>query len=112
LSNTKDEKKNRKGLVIGVVSLALAVLAYVPSAAAFVPAIILSILALFGAILAALFRAWRTALITAYTVGATVIASPIFFPLTTNIEKWMVLMGIIGMVFSIFLYTNYTSSRS
>jgi hypothetical protein len=60
--------------------LVLAAVAFIPSAAAFTPAIALSSLALISAIGAALLGAWRTSALVIVLVGATVLVSPAFFP--------------------------------
>jgi DMSO reductase anchor subunit len=62
---------------IAIASLAGAAVAYVPSAAAFTPAILLSFIAAVGAVIAALFGSVRLAVITLLVVAATVLVSPL-----------------------------------
>lgn len=62
---------------IATMSLVAAVMAYVPSAAAFTPAIFLSFLAAAGAISTAAFGCVRRAVITLLVVAATVLISPL-----------------------------------
>lgn len=72
--------KNRVAVWWASASLMLAALAFIPSAAAFTPAIALSFLALISAIGAALLGAWRISALAIVLVGATALVSPVFFP--------------------------------
>ena len=67
----------RLGQLVGKIGLALAVLAYYPSIAAFTPAIMLSVLALPAALVGALCGAYRTAALTVYVMLATLLVSPL-----------------------------------
>jgi hypothetical protein len=62
---------------IGITSLVGAVVAYVPSAAAFTPAILLSFVAAVGAVVTASFGSARLAVVTLLVVAATVLVSPL-----------------------------------
>ena len=62
---------------IAIASLVGAVVAYVPSAAAFTPAILLSFVAAVGAVVTALFGSVRLAVVTLLVVAATVLVSPL-----------------------------------
>jgi hypothetical protein len=62
---------------IAIVSLATAVAAFVPSAAAFTPAILLSFVAAVGAIVTAFLGFVRLAIVTLLVVAATVLVSPL-----------------------------------
>lgn len=67
----------RLGQHVGKIGLALAVLAYFPSIAAFTPAVLLSVIALPAALVGALCGARRTAALTVYAVLATLLVSPL-----------------------------------
>jgi hypothetical protein len=62
---------------IAIASLVGAVVAYVPSAAAFTPAILLSFVAALGAVVTAVLGAVRLAVVTLLVVAATVLISPL-----------------------------------
>jgi hypothetical protein len=62
---------------IAIASLVAAVVAYVPSAAAFTPAILLSFVAAFGAVVTAALGSVRLAVVTLLVVAATVLISPL-----------------------------------
>ena len=62
---------------IAIASLVVAVAAYIPSAAAFTPAILLSFVAAVGAVASAAFGRVRLAIVTLLVVAATVLVSPL-----------------------------------
>ena len=64
---------------VAVASLILAFAAYFPSAAAFMPAVVLSFVAAGGALVTAYFGFVRLAIVTLLVVAATVLISPWFF---------------------------------
>jgi hypothetical protein len=80
--------------VISTASLVLAVVAYYPSAAAFVPAIVLSFVAAVGAVCAAYLGSVRIAVVTLLVVAATVLISPLFFPVFWEPHMVRVMLGL------------------
>jgi hypothetical protein len=102
----------RLGFLVGKISLAIAVLAYFPSVAPFTPAILLSFLAFFGAVIAALSGAYRTAALTAYVVAATFLVSPISRGIERYVNLGYLIVGlaVLGAIIAIALYRQYGAS--
>lgn len=100
------------GFLVGRISLAVAVLAYYPSIAPFTPAILLSLLAFFGAVIAALSGAYRTASLTAYVVVATLLVSPISKWIERYVDLGYLVVGqaILGAVIAVALYRHYKAT--
>jgi hypothetical protein len=100
------------GGYVGVFSLVLALLAYLPSIAPFTPALIGSVIAFFGAILGALSGRRRVALLTFYIVIATFLVSPISLWIEQYIELSRLVIGLIilGFIIALGLYINYRKS--
>ena len=87
----------------------LASLAFIPSAAAFTPAIGLSAIALAAAVWAALLGAWRTSALAIVIIGATVLVSPAFFPREELVRVEHVFVGapLAVVLLGLVLYLNY-----
>jgi len=90
-------------------SFVLAALAFIPSAAAFTPAIGLSLFALTTAVGAASLGAWRTSALVVVLVGATVLVSPVFFPREELVAVEHVIVGapLAIVLLGVVLYLNY-----
>jgi hypothetical protein len=104
-------KRSRTASITGAIGLALALIAYVPSAAAFTPAILLSFIACATSAVAFWFGAWRIVILTVYICAATFIASPIFIDIDDP-ALWMMAMAVIGICLSALLCWNYRSFRT
>jgi hypothetical protein len=94
---------------VAIGSLVVAVIAYVPSAAAFTPAILLSFIAAAGAVVAAFFGSVRLAIVTLLVVVATVLASPLssrWFSVP-RVELLMVLCAAVIATISAILFWDY-----
>jgi hypothetical protein len=94
---------------IAIASLVAAIAAYVPSAAAFTPAILVSCFAAAGAVTTALFGSVRLAIVTLLVVAATVLVSPLssrWFAVS-RIEFVMVLGAAVVVAVSAVLFWDY-----
>lgn len=103
-----------RSILIGRLSLAVAILAYFPSMAPFTPAIVFSMAAFIGAMLAARGGGYRTACLTAYIVIATFLAHPIFGAWLEPAIKFGTLLkleGILGLAMVITLLCHYKFKR-
>jgi hypothetical protein len=105
-------RQSSLGTWVGATSLILASLAYVPSTGPFTPAILLTIVALVGAVVAALLSALRLAVITFFIVCATFIVASRSFDGLVRIEYLMVALAIVAVVFGILLYGQYKSQAT
>jgi hypothetical protein len=100
---------------IAIASLVLAVVAYVPSAAAFTPAILLSFVALIGALATAVLGSVRLAIVTLLVVASTVMVSPLFsrWFVVARVDFLMVLCAaVIAAVSAILLWDHRRRSAS
>lgn len=102
---------NKSGIALGSISLALGLVVFVPSAAAFTPAIFLSIVALVGAVVGAALGAVRTGILTLLVVASTVVVSPLsptepWFS-SLRAEYWMVGMAVSWAIVAERLLVNY-----
>jgi len=100
-------QQSKFGAWIGAISLILASLAYVPSTGPFTPAMLLTFVALGGAIIAALLGALRLAAITFFMVCATFIVASRSFSGLVRVDYLMVALAIVAIVFGIILYGQY-----
>ena len=85
----------------------LASLAYVPSTGPFTPAMLLTFVALGGAIIAALLGALRLAAITFFMVCATFIVASRSFGGLVRVDYLMLVLAIVAVVFGVILYAQY-----
>src|SRR5689334_9515515 len=85
--------RRRTSQSIAIASLLLAVVAYYPSAAAFTPAIVLSLVAAVGALVTACLGFVRLAIVTLLVVADTVLISPWFFPSFAEFGAVPVMLG-------------------
>ncbi|MCH8335645.1 MAG: hypothetical protein IIC61_07100 [Proteobacteria bacterium] len=92
----------------------LAVVAYIPSAAAFTPAILGSLAAAIGALVAARMGARRLAVLSFYFIGATVVISPVFWNIDAFVRSdyLMVVLAAIGLVVAGMLWRNHRRAPS
>ncbi|OMH38926.1 hypothetical protein [Motiliproteus sp. MSK22-1] len=97
------------GVLVSRVSLIVAITAYVLSIAPFTPAIFLSVLAFFGAILGVRSGAYRTATLTVYVVGATFLVSPSFRWAEQYVDLLYLISGlaVFGIALAVALYRRY-----
>ena len=100
-------QQSKFGTWVGAISLILAALAYVPSTGPFTPAILLTFIALGGAIIAASLGALRLAAITFYMVCATFIVASGSFSGLVRVDYLMVALAIVAVVFGLVLYAQY-----
>ncbi|MCK5903429.1 MAG: hypothetical protein KAG28_09825 [Cocleimonas sp.] len=84
----------KTGKVIGIISLTLATLVFLPSLA-FTPALFISLFAFIGALMTALSGHIRVALLTLYTVIATFLVSPLFPALSVEIVFGFIIFWVI-----------------
>lgn len=99
---------------IAIVGLVLAVVAYVPSAAAFTPAILLSFVAAVAAVVTAFLGSVRLAIVTLLVVAATVLVSPFAskWVAISRIEFLMVACAAAIAAVSAGLFLNYRKRRA
>ena len=87
-------------------------LAYVPSTGPFTPAIVLTFVALGGAVIAALLGALRLAAITFFMVCATFIVVSRSFSGLIRVEYLMLVLAVVAVVFTVILYGQYKRQAS
>jgi hypothetical protein len=92
--------RKRFGLYIGGVSLLLAAIAYAPSAAAFTPAIYLSLVAAAGAVVGLCFGAVRVTTLTFAIVFLTFLGSPLASQVFEGFRapRYFLLSSAVGLV--------------
>ena len=95
------------GAWVGAISLILASLAYVPATGPFTPAILLTFIALGGAIITALLGALRLAVIIFFMVCATFIVASRSFGGLVRVDYLMLALAIVAVVFGVILYAQY-----
>lgn len=102
---------NKSGMAISSVSLGIGLIAFVPSAAAFTPAIFLSFVAFAGAMAGAALGAVRIGVLTLLVVASTVVVSPLspterWFS-SVRAEYWMVGMAVSWGIVAALLLAHY-----
>lgn len=100
------------GRTIGISSLLLALLAFLPSIAPFTAALLGSVIAFFGAWIGAFSGGLRVSVLTLYTVLATFLVSPICSGVERYIElgHLVIILISLGVIFAIYLLLNYRKS--
>ena len=100
--------RRRLSSAIAMASLTLSVAAYVPSGAAFTPAVLLSFVAAIGAVVGAFQGFVRLGVVTLLVVAATVLISPIFgWPEFSRIDIVMVASAASIMVVGALLFWDF-----
>jgi hypothetical protein len=113
MHNNRQQRTGRIGLSIAVVSLLVAIAAYVPSAAAFTPAVLLSFLAAIGAIVTVFAGFIRLGVVTLSVVAATVLISPIFgWPEIVRVDLVMVACAAAIVVVAALLFWDFRRRRA
>ena len=99
---------------VATASMILAVVAYYPSAAAFTPAILLSLVAASGALVAAGFGRVRSAISTLAVVVATILVSPVVFPSLAEPRGSRLILGLAvgASVIGIVLFWDFKRRRA
>ncbi len=105
-------KKRRAGEYVGGLSLALVAVAYIPSAAAFTPAILLTFIGFIGGIIAAFLGALRLAVVTLFLAGATFIVSTHSFTGLARVEYLMLAFAVVAIALALFLFRQYQRKSS
>ena len=100
-------KHSNLGKWVGVISLILATLAFVPSVSAFTPAILLTLFAFIGATIAALLGSLRLAVLTFFIVSATFILASQSWRGVVQMEYLVVAFATMALVFGAALYGQY-----
>lgn len=102
---------NKSGITLSSISLGISLIAFVPSFAAFTPAIFLSVFAFVGAVAGAALGAVRTGMLTLLVVASTVVVSPLFptepWFSSVRAEYWMVGMAVSWAIVAALLFVNY-----
>ena len=104
--------KSKIGYCVGGLSLLFAALAYIPSAAAFTPAILLTLVAFVGSVIAAGFGSYRLAAVTLFLVGATFLTASHTFSGIIRVEYLMILLAGVAVILSAILYGQYKRATS
>ena len=94
-----------------IVSLVMAVLAFVLGSAPFTPALALAVIALPVAIGCSFFGVWRLSTITVYWSLAAFLAVPMSRNTGIREEFFLVILGVVGLALSAFLYVSYLRSQ-
>ncbi len=89
----------------------MALIAFVLGSAPFTPALVLAVIALPLAITCAFFGVRRLSAITIYWATAALLAVPISPLLQLEVEVFLSSLGVVGLLFSAFLYYSYTRSK-
>ena len=97
---------------IGFFSLVLTAVAFVPSTAAFTPAILLTFIGFIGATIAAVLGSLRIAAVTFFIVCATLIVTSQSFGGLARVEYLMLVFAAVAIVFGVALYAQYKKSIS
>ena len=103
----KKVQRSKSGARVGATSLILASLAYVPSTGPFTPAMLLTLVALGGAIIAASLGALRLAAVTFFMVCATFILASRSLTGLVRVDYLMVALAIVAVVFGLVLFAQY-----
>ena len=88
------------------IALALSALAFIPSAAAFTPAVLVSGISALVAVVAIRRGFIRRGLLTIYFATCAFLVSPMIFS-NQPVEKYLVALSVVGVVGSIVLYWHY-----
>ena len=105
-------KAGRPAKFVVVASLVMAVTAFVLGSAPFTPALVLALIALPLAIGCSFLGVWRLATITVYWAIAAFLAVPMSRNLGIQEDFSLVILGVVGLVLSAFLYVDYLRSRT
>ena len=105
-------KASRPAKFAVVVSLVMAVIAFVLGSAPFTPALVLATIALPLAIGCSFFGLWRLATITVYCAIAAFLAVPVSRNLGIQQDFSLVILGVVGLALSAFLYVGYLRTRT
>jgi len=102
---------NRLSKFIVSLALIMALIAFALGSAPFTPALILAIIALPMAIGCAFFGVLRLSIITVYWAIAAFLAVPMAGSFPIGVDVSLVILGIVGLSLSAFLYTNYERAK-
>ena len=104
-------KASRPAKFTVVVSLVMAVFAFVLGSAPFTPALVLAIISLPLAIGCSFFGVWRLSAIAVYWAIAAFLAIPMSRNLGIREDFSLVILGVVGLALSAFLYVGYMRTR-
>jgi hypothetical protein len=104
-------RREKIGRGAGVVGLALAVVAYYPSAAPFTPALLLCVPACVAAAVAVWCGSWRMAALTVYFCAATFVISPILFDVGAS-TLWLIVLPVVGARLAAWSYRGHRTVSS
>jgi hypothetical protein len=113
-ADPKQPFENLENLSMQVVlniALVLSILAFIPSAAAFTPSILVSGVAALFAVVAIQRGFLRRGLLTIYFAICAFLVSPMIFDIE-SVDKYLVAFPVVGLVGSIVLFWHYKRSRN